>query len=319
MIRSSGREISATEALTRLQAGKPVLVQRMRSITLTPDMKKVEALVLKESIDFVDAFEENTSNQPQTENYTRGWQRRFGLPETLNSFAELKLLSCIYNEDVPIPPPSPKDNATVVEQNQIMERLKSLMTRTMESGIHFYTHEDRFFRRFLYRLSRTLMFWTPVLCVGIVWTTGSEYAMGHFGAETISMFPSATEIAPDISEVDTAEEVASAFENLILNFIRAMGSVPASIAASVGISIVQSAQQARSTSLGFQLCSYSALKRLSCGRPIVLQEKELNSINVPLFASVTWFNYYRPGDFCSSLKDLDSFCKIFWSKLKTEK
>ena len=317
-----GREISATEALERLQQGKPIRVQRLRLVAVLPKMRTLEALAMNrvplaskailQSVKFDD-------NPPV--NYVKGSEFRFGLPTTLSSFAELKLFSSIYNKDVPIPPPLPGDTPAMLREKTIAENISAIKTRSIESGMHFHANESSVFRRFVSAFGQKMVFFTPMLLVGVVGLTSSTYVMDSIGWGTIPLVPTdnAAEVAglPEVGSdmadpvLAAAEETAEKAEAALFKFMRACGSVEVAIMAAAAISVVRSAQQVLSGPSGFQICSYTAFKKLARGEPIVLQERIIKSFDIPFSVSYSWFKNYRPADLCSSAEELAIIAGIY--------
>ena len=352
---SNGREISVTEALQRLQQGKPVRMQRMRLFRLLPDVTTIEQLALALVPPKARGLNKLVK-RPQSGGtpYVQGWERRFGLPSTINSFAELKLFSHIYNQDLVLPPPLPTDSPTVLEQRGIVKGIGSLMTRTLDSGMYFYTYETRLAKRFVYHMMRKMMFWTPVAVTTIVFLASSPAFMGSVcGVEALPFLPwSGVEestvaassaaidldaLPPDVQDaaaalkatheiltnVETAIDPAlrdsvKDLETSLLDTARDMGSLAVSLTAATTISFCRSAWQALFTHLGYQICSYEAFKLLARGKKIMLQERIMHSFRVPFTFSVTWFTDYRPGDSCSSAQELHDFCKLYLGKSEYE-
>ena len=323
-----GREISSTEALHRLEQGKTIRVQRMRVAAFLPTLQSLENIIETTSPLAASLLGGSTAALPNTPgNYIDGCETRFGLPTSLSSFAELKLFSLIYNQSINFPPPSPDDSPSVLKQKQIAETIRALKTRSLESGMYFYTYEGSILRRFIYDLGRKLMFWTPVFLVGLVGLTSSTSVMSFVGLETIPLFSieDATQLASlpepaiDVNVYDpvqTGAEIGAATVREVLDYMKINGSVHVAFAAAIATSVARSFSQIIYNPSGYQICSYSAFKKVARGERMVLQERVLRNLRIPFGISLHWFVTYRPAEFCSSLEDLTVAADLYLSTSK---
>lgn len=332
------REISSLDAIARLRREEPVVFQRMRVVTVTPDLKALEALAtnvaapppLRGLVSNVSKAKKEAQVQPDPS----GWEMPFGYPTTLSSFGELQLFSAIYNEEVSI---------TIEDQDdpnsqEIADHISTLMNRTLQSGLDFFENELSFVRRFLFYCRRESLFWIPASCAVVVPSLLSSTIMSSlFGREPLSILPKAKVVVAQIANEDTTVSAvggatdistsSSLFSSLVssptleghaastLDFVAINGgALGAAVCVGIIATASRSAWLATFTPLGKRVSAFRAFERIRQREPIVIQEVQMNTLRVPFVTTISWFSRYRPGDKCESVEDLRALRSIYLGK-----
>lgn len=345
-----GSEVGGMEALQRLKEGQPVCLQRMRVVTLTPDFNALEGLATSLAAPALRGLVKASKETPLSAASPHGMEVRTGQPTTIRSFAELKLFSAIYNEDVTLPDRlstqqevdegRSQEEAHSDVQLSVARLLSSLNTRRLESGLQVFSEETRTSRRFLWHFHRQSLFFIPLALLVVCPALSSTYLSDLLQLQAMPLWPG----WPDTTE--HALESLNAGAQLLRDGVESAvhPSTPARLADtiwqsgkfvsdwvaqgkfleySVGVGTVAgtSAGLLRSlwlsvfdvTPLGYAVTSYEAFNRVVRGDPIILQEMTLHTLRVPFVTTISWFTLHRPGDRISSPKDLEDFCDMYHS------
>lgn len=303
-----GLEISKMDALERLSNNQPVKFQRMRVVTVTPDLKALESLALPGVAKLV-----STAKTAQVAADPEGLEIRNGIPTTIRSLAELKLFAAIYVEEMKLPENiaiangfGDHNSKIVNEQIQIANNISDLMSRKLESGLDFFTDETNILRRFAYHIKRQTLFWAP-LCLVTAYALSSTSLMRTAGVDPYFFLPPAL-----------LQEVSSNLPEFMR--VNVDGEVPDVTLreSSLGIcgGVLSAYVPSRSfflsllTPLGFRLTAYEAFCRIARREPTVFQEVKMHTMRVPFFTTLSWFTNYRPGDIIDSPQELEKFHRM---------
>lgn len=190
-------EISSLAALRRLEVGKPVRFQRQRIVTVTPDIKALEGLATGLAAPGLSRLAGSAKKvDSQVKADPTGIELRYGLPTTLNSLAELKLFSAIYNLEVALPDPqlhsetgsgsesSSSSSTSATEEALHLDtatKISQLMNRSLESGLEMYSVEDRVHVQFWWYFQRLAGFYLPLSLALLTPALASDAVMASLG------------------------------------------------------------------------------------------------------------------------------------------
>jgi len=312
-----GQEIGEMEALERLSNNEPVRFQRMRVVTVTPDLKALEQLAVPAVARLGKVAEKSkVAADPQ------GWEIRNGIPTTIHSLAELKLFTSIYIEELKLPQQvinqgnkDNKFNKIINEQITIANQISDLTKRKLESGLEFFTNEDKVSRRFLYYLQRQVSFWGPLGLVA-AYALASPSVMNIVGIEPYFFLPPA--LLQDIPSI-VPESLEIKLDSEIKEIPMVESSAGICAAALATLVPIRSLWLSLTTPLGFRLTAYEAFCRIARGEPTVFQEVKMHTLRVPFLTTLSWFTNYRPGNKITSTEELVRFHRMHLMKVDSLK
>ncbi len=334
---SSKQEIGVLHAMNRLKMNKPVMFQRMRVITVVPDLKLIEQLAtnvaaptaLRGVVSGVSKASKSVSTNIPNQS---GLEVKYGLPTKIRSLRELEALSAIYNEDVKLSSEwIESEEEDVKRAVEAAGHISSLMTRNLESGIDFFTEETRLERRFVYFLRRESYFWIPLSLLTVTPLLSSSTVMSNlFALESIPLLPkflfsSSSPSSSSFSNIsqlsdptadDVTARILSDVSNTASESLCYLGSLGNGLAFAFIAASTRSIWLASFTELGFRLSAYSAFLRVIRGEPIVVQEMMMHTLRVPFITTISWFSNFRPGDRCRNLVDLRRIREIYTGSSK---
>lgn len=280
---SSKREIGVLHAMNRLKMKKPILLQRMRVVTVVPDMKLIEQLAtnvaapaaLRGVVSGVSKASKSSNVNIPTQS---GMEVKYGLPTKIRSLRELAALSAIYNEDVELSSEwTESQDEDVRRAVEAAEHISTLMTRNLESGIDFFTEENRIERRFLYFFRREMYFWLPGSLLTITPMLSSKtFTNNVLGIDAVPFLPefsssSPKAISPVVAE-DLATQVMIDMSNTASESLCQIGALGSGLTFALIAASSRSMWLASFTELGFRLSAHAAFLRVIRGESIVVQE-----------------------------------------------
>ncbi len=271
--RDKGKDISLMEAARRLSNGEEILMQPMRvkKLDLSPTALATVASVAAPGAASVVAATEFAKNANIVAK-PAGHEVAFGAPVAIHNFGELKLLTELYDSDIP-----------VSKGNNVSEAAKNMSKFIQTVGSNYpwkimKNEED-----------------------GKVWrvikgtfSKGTTWALVGAGVGAI---------IGGVSGIVAQKLASSAL--LGLNGIAA-----AAAAGGLGAGIAGGIKGGKSALVGEEISSFEALDRVLTDKPVVLQQEKVNTINIPIFGPHEYFSEYGEANVINGLDELKMFSNI---------
>lgn len=282
--------VSDLEALRRLQNGQEVLFQpdRNMKLDLSPENLTAAAKIgggqLKPMEDIA-TLSKDTKVSPGNV----GFEVKFGAPIFIKSFGELKLLHELYNPEAKLKEPEkPKEPSKII----IIGHPEPEKPPEPENTFGKTAHNLSYFTE------KTLGSAYP-------WRFVKDKEGSTFWRIAKSMY------TKGIPGALIGGAVGLAIGGPIGLFTRVWATaITLTTYGAIAGGALMSVQGARDAVKGEEINAFETLSRILDSKPVMLQERKMHSINVPVLGNFSWYSDYGKGSIITNPSDLEIFSKM---------